>query len=109
MNLPGGGNEEEVRSTIRRGLLVSGWRVGKLSGGPRYDSGNVGTEVGVGSGRLTVDAVEDGLEVVALARVLTVEELDELEAKRLVRELLGHLGVHFGRHDESQEELVDHL
>jgi len=53
--------------------------------------------------------VEDGLEVVALAGVLAVEELDELEAEGLIRELLGHLGVHLGRHDEPQEELVHHL
>mmetsp|Transcript_13315 Transcript_13315/g.39612 ORF Transcript_13315/g.39612 Transcript_13315/m.39612 type:complete len:303 (+) Transcript_13315:741-1649(+) len=58
---------------------------------------------------LAVDAVQDGLEVVALARVLRVEELDEVQAEGLVHVALGHLGVDLLGHDEAQEELVDHL
>jgi hypothetical protein len=53
--------------------------------------------------------VQDGLEVVALAGVFRVEELDELEAKRLVRKLLGDLGVHLGAHDEPEKKLVHYL
>ena len=42
---------------------------------------------------LSVDPVEDGLEVVPLAGVLGVEELHELEAELLVNVFLGDLGV----------------
>ena len=83
----------------------------------------------------TVDAVEDGLEVVPLAGVLRVENFDELGAERRVDEALRGLGLHLrgvggackagviaaagkgarkGRthlwgHDEPQQELIDDL
>jgi len=57
----------------------------------------------------TVNAVEDGFQVVALSGVFGVEEFNELEAEGLVGKLLGHFGVYFRRHDEPQEKLVHHL
>mmetsp|Transcript_13026 Transcript_13026/g.38247 ORF Transcript_13026/g.38247 Transcript_13026/m.38247 type:complete len:450 (-) Transcript_13026:566-1915(-) len=66
------------------------------------DEGAVGHE-------LAVDAVQDGLEVVALARVLRVEELEEPQEEVRVEVALHHLGVRLVAHDEAQQELVDVL
>mmetsp|Transcript_15534 Transcript_15534/g.37261 ORF Transcript_15534/g.37261 Transcript_15534/m.37261 type:complete len:277 (+) Transcript_15534:1021-1851(+) len=53
--------------------------------------------------------MEDRLEVIALARVLRIEQLHELEAESLVDVLLRRLGVDLGAHDEAQEEFVRDL
>ena len=66
------------------------------------DEGTVGHE-------LAIDAVQDRLEVVALARVLRVEEVEQLDQKRLVNVLFDHLRVGLVRDDEAQQELVDVL
>mmetsp|Transcript_39496 Transcript_39496/g.102232 ORF Transcript_39496/g.102232 Transcript_39496/m.102232 type:complete len:344 (+) Transcript_39496:133-1164(+) len=58
---------------------------------------------------LTVDAVQDGLQVVALPRILGVEELKQLQHEVLINKTLGDLGVHVVAHDEAQEKLVDDL
>lgn len=66
------------------------------------DEGAVGHE-------LPINAVQDGLQVVSFTRVFRVEQFYELEAERLVCELLGYLSVHLGAYDEAEEELVDDL
>ena len=43
---------------------------------------------------LTVDAVQDGLEIVAFSRVLRVKHLDEFRAKGGVNKSLGGLRLH---------------
>mmetsp|Transcript_26440 Transcript_26440/g.55551 ORF Transcript_26440/g.55551 Transcript_26440/m.55551 type:complete len:418 (-) Transcript_26440:520-1773(-) len=58
---------------------------------------------------LAVDAVEDGLEVVAFARVLRVEEVQQLHQKLRVDVLLDHLRVSLIGHDEAQQKLIDVL
>eukprot|EP00983_Pelagomonas_calceolata_P134309 1162049-Pelagomonas_calceolata.AAC.7 len=58
---------------------------------------------------LAVDAVQDGLEVVALARVLRVKQLQQLEDELLVDVLLGDLGIRVIGHDVAQQELVHNL
>ena len=58
---------------------------------------------------LAVDAMQGGLEEVALSRVLAVEELEELEDKVVVDELFGDVGVEVWALDEAEEVLVDDL
>mmetsp|Transcript_45818 Transcript_45818/g.147118 ORF Transcript_45818/g.147118 Transcript_45818/m.147118 type:complete len:304 (+) Transcript_45818:779-1690(+) len=58
---------------------------------------------------LAVDAVEDGLQVVALTRILGVEQLQKLKHEVLIDEALGNLGIHVVGHHEAQEELVHDL
>lgn len=58
---------------------------------------------------LAVHAVQDGLQVVALARVLAVKELQQLQHKVLVDVLLGHLGVRVVGHHVAQQKLVHDL
>ena len=48
---------------------------------------------------LTIDAMQDGLQVVPLPRILGVEELQELEHKRVIDVLLPNLRVHLIRND----------
>ena len=66
-------------------------------------------DVGAEAEELAVDAVQDGLEEVALARVLAVEEVEQLHEELLVDGLLGGVGLEVGRLEESEEELVDDL
>ena len=58
---------------------------------------------------LAVDAMQHGLEEVALAWVLAVEESEELECELRVERLLGQIGLKVRRLEEAQEELVDEL
>lgn len=55
---------------------------------------------------LAVDAVQDRLEVVALARVLRVEQLEQPEEEVGVEVALDDLWVRLVAHDEAQQELV---
>ena len=50
--------------------------------------------------------MQDGLEVVALPRVLAVKQVEKLEDELVVHVLLGHLGVRIARHDIPQQQLV---
>lgn len=56
---------------------------------------------------LAVDAVEHGLEVLALAGVLGVEVVEEAEHEGVVDVALGNLGVGVGGDDVAEQELVD--
>jgi hypothetical protein len=56
-----------------------------------------------------VDAVEGGLEEVALAWVFRVEELEEVEDERLVDVSLGEVRVEVWAFDEAEKEFVDNL
>ena len=58
---------------------------------------------------LPIDPVQDRLEVVPLARVLALEEVHDVCHELNVEVLLRHLGLRLPRHNEPQEELVDHL
>mmetsp|Transcript_25204 Transcript_25204/g.70452 ORF Transcript_25204/g.70452 Transcript_25204/m.70452 type:complete len:265 (-) Transcript_25204:242-1036(-) len=58
---------------------------------------------------LAVYSVQDRFEVVPLAGVLGVEELEQLHHEVLVHEALGNLRVHVVGDDEPQEKLVDDL
>ena len=56
-----------------------------------------------------VDAVENGLEIVPLARVLRVKQLQQPHNKVLVHVLFGRLGVRVIRDHVAQQELVHNL
>lgn len=58
---------------------------------------------------LAIDAVKNGLEEVAFARVLAVEELEDRGDEPLVDVLLAGVGLELGRLEKAQEELVDDL
>ncbi len=70
-----------------------------------YLLANVGSQ----TEELAVDAMQNRLEKVTLARVLAVEESQQLEQEPLIDELLGHVGLKVGRLEKAQEELVDDL
>lgn len=59
--------------------------------------------------KLAVDAVQDGFEQVAFARVLAVEELENAGDESLIDVLFAHVGLKLGRLEEAQEEFVDNL
>ena len=65
--------------------------------------------VGAQAEEFAVDAVQYGLEEVALARILAVEQVEELHEKALIDVLLGRVGLKVGRLEKAQEELVDDL
>mmetsp|Transcript_118593 Transcript_118593/g.342948 ORF Transcript_118593/g.342948 Transcript_118593/m.342948 type:complete len:453 (+) Transcript_118593:216-1574(+) len=67
------------------------------------------TDKGPQRHELAVDAVEDRFQVVALARVLGVEQLQKLEHEVLVHEALCDLRVDIVGHDEAEEELIHDL
>lgn len=56
-----------------------------------------------------VDAVERRLKEVTLAGILRIEELEEIEYKRLIDVPLGEVGIEVGALYKSEEELVDDL
>lgn len=58
---------------------------------------------------LAVDAVEGGLEQVALARVLRVEQVEQVEHEAVVDVALGDVRLEVGRLEDAQEQLVDEL
>lgn len=58
---------------------------------------------------LAVDAVEDGLKVLALAGVLRIKEVENAEHEGVVDVALGDLGIGVGGDDKAEEELVDEL
>lgn len=58
---------------------------------------------------LSVDAVEDGLEILTFARVLRVEEVQKAEHKGVVDVALGNLSVGVRGYDVAQEEFIDEL
>ena len=57
----------------------------------------------------SIDPVQDRLEVIALARVLCVKELEELENEGIVDVLLPDLSVHLVGDYVSQQEFVNDL
>ena len=57
----------------------------------------------------TVNAVQNRLQVVALTRILTIEEVDELQAELLREVPLGNLALHLAADHETQQKLVHHL
>ena len=59
--------------------------------------------------KFAIYAMKNGLEEVALAGILAVEELEELKQELLVDELLGEIGLEVGRLEEAQKELVNDL
>jgi len=58
---------------------------------------------------LAIDAVEHGLEILALTRILGVKEVEEAEDEGVVHIPLGDLGVGVGRNNVSEEEVIDEL
>merc|ERR1719197_1549479 len=58
---------------------------------------------------LAVNAVQNRLQVVALTRILTIEEVDELQAELLREVPLGNLALHLAADHETQQKLVHHL
>mmetsp|Transcript_42707 Transcript_42707/g.106473 ORF Transcript_42707/g.106473 Transcript_42707/m.106473 type:complete len:335 (+) Transcript_42707:653-1657(+) len=67
------------------------------------------TDEGAVRHELAVDAVQDRLQVVTLARILRIEQIEELDEEGGVNVLLDHLRVRLVRHDKAQQELVDVL
>ncbi len=67
------------------------------------------TDEGAKGHEVAVDTVQNGLQVVALARILRVKELEETQHKGLAKVLVEELGVCLGGSGEAKEELVDDL
>lgn len=59
--------------------------------------------------KFAIYAMQDCLEEVSLARILTVEQVEQLQEELLIDELLGRVGLEVGRFEKSQEKLVDDL
>lgn len=57
----------------------------------------------------TIDTVKDSLEVVTLARVLRVKQLNDLQAGLVPKVLARHLGLDLGGDDKAEQELIDNL
>lgn len=81
----------------------------RLEDEPAEDVADSLADEGAVDHELAVDAVEDGLEVLALARVPGVEEVEDAKHEGVVDEALGDLGVRVGGDDVAEEELVDKL
>jgi hypothetical protein len=58
---------------------------------------------------LAIDAVEHGLEVFPLTRILGVKEVEDAEDESMVHIPLGDLGVRVRRNNVSEKELIDEL
>lgn len=56
-----------------------------------------------------IDTMQNGLEEVSLARVLTIKQIEQLHQELLVDVLLGYVGLKVRRLEEPQEKLVDNL
>lgn len=59
--------------------------------------------------KLAIDAMEDGLKILTLSRVLRVKKLQQRRHKVLVNDCTGHLGICLIGHDEPTEHLVGDL
>jgi hypothetical protein len=79
--------------------------IGKLEEDVVDGSSDKGSEVE----KLSIDAMEGGLQEVSLAGVLRVEKLKKLENKAMVDVCLGDVGVEILAFDEAQEELINDL
>ena len=91
---------EQLRDAVVVVALVDEAVEGVVDGAP--DEGAVRHE-------LAVHPVQDRLEVVPLARILRVEQLQHRDDRGLVDVSLRHLRVDIARDDEAEEELVDEL
>ena len=91
---------EQLRDAVVVVALVDEAVEGVVDGAP--DEGAVRHE-------LAVHPVQDRLEVVPLARILRVEQLQHRDDRGLIDVSLRHLRVDIARDDEAEEELVDEL
>lgn len=57
----------------------------------------------------SIDTMQNGLEEVALTRVLTIEQIEQLHEELLIDVLLGCVGLKVRRLQEPQEKLVNNL
>ena len=70
---------------------------------------NLFSDVGAKAKKLAVDTMQYGFEEVALARILAVEQVEQLEEKLLIYIFFGYIWLKVGRFQEAKKKLIDDL
>mmetsp|Transcript_14387 Transcript_14387/g.26026 ORF Transcript_14387/g.26026 Transcript_14387/m.26026 type:complete len:216 (+) Transcript_14387:620-1267(+) len=73
------------------------------------DVGNGATDKGTVRHEFSINAMQYSLEVVTFPRIFGIKQFHQLKTKLLIDIFFGRLGIHFGTHNESKEELVGNL
>jgi hypothetical protein len=73
------------------------------------DVGNGPTNKGTATREFSVDAMQNGLEIIALWRILAIKDFDQLQAKLLIDIFLGSHGIDFGRNNKAEKEFIGNL
>lgn len=89
--------------------LADAVKVLRLVDEPQEDVVDLLADKGAQPEELAVDAMQHRLEEVALARILRVEELQQLQHKLLVNDALADRRLKVAALEEAQEELVHQI